>query len=215
MSFYENKILPHIINCGCSNRPVMELRSRVVPKAEGVVLEVGMGSGLNLQLYNPSKVSKVFGLEPSVGMRTKAKNNLQHSPVLVEWLDLPGEKIPLADHSVDTVVLTYTLCSIADWPAALTQMHRVLKPEGKLLFCEHGLSPEPSIQKWQHRLNPTWKKLFGGCNLNRPIVECINSAGFAVIEQHNDYIEKAPRFAGYMFYGEAMKVDSELFSCQP
>ena len=205
MSFYEEKILPHIINCGCSNEPIMQLRSRVVPKAEGEVLEVGMGSGLNLKLYNPTKVRKVWGLEPSVGMRAKAKKNLDQSPVTVEWLDLPGERVPLDDQSVDTVVLTYTLCSIADWPAALAQMYRVLKPGGKLLFCEHGLSPDPKVQKWQDRINPVWKKLFGGCNVNRPIVECITSAGFDVIEQHNEYIEKAPRFAGYMFYGEAVK----------
>lgn len=205
MSFYEDKILPHIINCGCSNQPIMQLRSRVVPKAEGVVLEVGMGSGLNLKLYDPSKVTKVWGLEPSAGMRVKAKDNLQRSPVAVEWLDLPGERVPLDNETVDTIVLTYTLCTIADWSAALAQMYRVLKPGGKLLFCEHGRSPDRSVQQWQDRINPIWKKMFGGCNLNRPIVECIASAGFDVLELHNEYIAKAPRFAGYMFYGEAIK----------
>lgn len=205
MRFYEEKILPYIINCGCSNSFVMELRARVVPKAEGVVLEVGMGSGLNLKLYNPSKVTKVWGLEPSEGMRVKAKNNIRYSPVTVEWLDLPGERVPLDDESVDTVVLTYTLCTIVDWSAALAQMYRVLKPGGKLLFCEHGLSPDISVQKWQARINPFWKKIFGGCNLNRPIVDCLVSAGFEVLEQHNQYVAKAPRFAGYMFYGEATK----------
>ena len=205
MSFYEEKILPHIINCGCSNEPIMQLRSKVVPKAFGDVLEVGMGSGLNLSLYDTTKVNKVWGLEPSIGMRDKAQKNLAASPVEVEWLDLPGEKIPLENESVDCVLLTYTLCTIPDWSAALAQMYRVLKPGGVLLFCEHGLSPDAGVQKWQDRINPMWKKLMGGCNLNRPIVDCIAGAGFEVIEQHNEYIEKAPRFAGYMYYGEARK----------
>ena len=141
MSFYEERILPHIIDKACSMGQVMKLRSQVVPQARGRVLEVGMGSGINLEFYNQDQVELVYGLEPSEGMRRKALPNLQRSPIKVEWLDLPGEKIPLEDNSVDTVLLTFTLCTIPDWHAALQQMKRVLRPGGNLLFLEHGESP--------------------------------------------------------------------------
>ena len=132
MSLYEEKILPHIIDRACSMGQVMKLRSQVVPKARGIVLEVGMGSGINLEFYDAAKVDLVYGLEPSLGMRKKAQPNLARSNVKVEWLDLPGEQIPLEDNSVDTVLLTFTLCTIPDWQAALEQMKRVLRPDGEL-----------------------------------------------------------------------------------
>ncbi|MCB1615938.1 MAG: class I SAM-dependent methyltransferase, partial [Pseudomonadales bacterium] len=156
MSFYENTVLPFVIDLACSTDPIMALRSEVVPKASGKVLEVGMGSGINLALYDTKRVEMVWGLEPSRGMRKKAAKNLAVSPVKVEWLDLPGEKIPLENESVDTVLLTYTLCTIPDWKLALQQMHRVLKPGGKLLFCEHGRSPDADVLKWQDKLTPMW-----------------------------------------------------------
>lgn len=204
-SFYEEKILPHVIDCTCSMGQVMKLRSQVVPEAKGVVLEVGMGSGLNLEFYQPERVRHVYGLEPSEGMRRKAQSNLNRSSVRVEWLSLPGEKIPLPESTVDTVVLTFTLCSIADWRAALAQMLRVLKPGGELLFLEHGLSPEPKVQKWQNRLTPGWKRIAGGCHLNRPINELIREAGFEVDELENLYIPKSPKFAAYIYKGRAHK----------
>lgn len=203
MSFYEDRILPHIIDKACSVGQVMKLRSQVVPMARGTVLEIGMGSGINLQFYNPDKVDLVYGLEPSEGMRRKARNNLQASPVAVEWLGLPGEQIPLDDNSVDTVVLTFTLCTIPDYKSALAQMKRVLKPGGELLFLEHGESPDSDVRKWQHRITPGWKKLAGGCHLNRPITELIAEAGFDVEELNNFYMPKAPRFAAYIYKGRA------------
>lgn len=205
MGFYENKILPHLIDKACSVGQVMKLRSQVVPKAEGVVLEVGMGSGINLEFYDPEKVSLVYGLEPSEGMRHKARHNLAKSPVPVEWLDLPGEKIPLEDESVDTVLLTFTLCTIPDWSAALHQMHRVLKPGGTLLFLEHGQSPDDSVHKWQDRITPAWKKVAGGCHLNRPISELIAQSGFRIEELENLYVPKTPKIAGYIYKGRAVK----------
>ncbi len=205
MSFYENRILPHIIDRACSMGQVMKLRSQVVPLAKGRVLEVGMGSALNMEFYNPDHVEIVYGLEPSDGMRRKAQLNLERSPVKVEWLDLPGEKIPLEDHSVDTVLLTFTLCTIPDWHAALHQMWRVLKPGGELLFLEHGESPHDSTRKWQHRITPGWKKLAGGCHLNRHIADLIRHAGFEILELENLYIPKAPRIAGYIYKGRAIK----------
>lgn len=203
MSFYENRILPHIIDKVCSLGQVMKQRSLVVPQARGVVLEVGMGSGINLEFYDADKVSLVYGLEPSEGMRQKARPNLARSPVKVEWLDLPGEKIPLDDNSVDTVVLTFTLCTIPDWHAALDQMARVLRPGGELLFLEHGASPDEGVHKWQDRITPGWKKIAGGCHLNRNIAELIRQCGFVVDELENLYMPGAPKVAGYIYKGRA------------
>ncbi|SFR39410.1 Methyltransferase domain-containing protein [Marinobacter gudaonensis] len=205
MSFYEDRILPHIIDCACSMGQVMKLRSEVVPRARGRVLEVGMGSAINLQFYRADQVEVVYGLEPSEGMRRKARPNLEKSPVTVEWLDLPGEKIPLEKDSVDTVLLTFTLCTIPDWHAALEQMWRVLKPGGELLFLEHGESPDEGTRKWQHRITPGWKKLAGGCHLNRHIADLIRQGGFQIEELENLYIPKAPRIAGYIYKGRAIK----------
>lgn len=205
MSFYENRILPHVIDLACGMPEAMELRKHVVPKAEGVVLEVGMGSGLNLTLYDPEKIDFVWGLEPSEGMRRKAQANLQASPVEVKWLDLPGEEVPLDDASVDTVILTFTLCTIPDWHTALRQMYRVLKPGGRLWFCEHGRSAEEKVARWQDRVTPLWKRVAGGCHLNRPIRDYIEEAGFAIREVNNLYIDKSPKIVGYMYVGEAFK----------
>lgn len=204
MNFYDEKILPILLDLTCSMEPAMELRRRIVPLATGKVLEVGMGSGLNLSLYNADQVDYVWGLEPSHGMRDKAQKHLKESPVEVKWLDLPGEKIPLDDESVDTVLLTFTLCTIPDWEAALKQMHRVMKPGAKLLFCEHGLSPDGKVQKWQDRITPMWKKIAGGCHLNRPIRELIEQCGFTIDYCENLYM-KGPRFIGYMYIGQASK----------
>ncbi len=203
MSFYEDRILPICINAACGSRAITSERRKVVPLARGRVLEVGMGSALNLPFYNPDQVEWVWGLEPSVGMRRKAQGNLERSPVEVRWLDLPGEQIPLEDRSVDTVLLTFTLCTIPDWRAALAQMHRVLKPDGQLLFCEHGLAPDASVRQWQNRINPVWKKLCGGCNLNRSTTGALESGGFRIAELHNAYLPKTPRFAGYLSRGLA------------
>ena len=203
MSFYEQHILPHVIDFACGDKVIMEQRQHVLAAAEGRVLEVGMGSGLNLRYYNPDKVDFVWGLEPSDGMRKKAQKNLQQSPVQVEWLGLPGEEIPLDSHSADTVVLTFTLCTIPDWETALKQMKRVLKPGGKLLFCEHGAAPDETVARWQNRVNPLWKKIAGGCHLNRNIPELISQAGFSIRELEADYLPKTPRIAGFRYRGFA------------
>lgn len=205
MSFYENRILPLVIDLACSMPPIMALRRQVVPRCQGQVLEVGAGSGINFGLYDPGKVEKVYALEPSEGMRHKAQNNLALAPIPVEWLDLPGERIPLPDDSMDTVLLTYTLCTIPDYALALRQMHRVLKPGGKLYFCEHGRAPDADVVKWQDRLTPTWKKWAGGCHLNRPIADYLEDAGFVITEQNTLYMDKAPRFVSYMYLGCASK----------
>lgn len=205
MSFYERVILPRVIDLACGNSAIRQLREQVVPRARGRVLEVGMGSGLNLPLYRAEQIEFIWGLEPSEGMRAMARPRLLASPLEVRWLDLPGESIPLADESVDTVLLTFTLCTIPDWRAALAQMYRVLKPEGRLLFCEHGLAPDHGVQRWQHRITPLWKTCAGGCHLNRPVAEYLREGGFRVTELHEDYMAGAPKVAGFVSWGEAVK----------
>ena len=204
MSFYAEVCLPHIINCACGMGAVEKQRAKVVPQAQGKVLEIGMGSGLNLKHYDSQKVEMVWGLEPSEGMRKKAQANIADSKVPVEWMSLPSDKIPLNDNSVDTVVLTFTLCTIPESEPALSEMRRVLKPQGTLLFCEHGEAPDIKVQKWQQRINPLWKKIAGGCNLNRQIPQLIRSAGFEITQLDECYID-GPKIAAYQYYGVANK----------
>jgi SAM-dependent methyltransferase len=202
MSFYENHCLPHIINFACGLNVIQKQRAKVVPLAQGRVLEVGMGSGLNIPYYNAEKIELVWGLEPSEGMRKKARFNVRQAPFEVRWLDLPGEEIPLDDNSVDTVVLTYTLCTIQDWKKALQQMRRVLRPNGNLIFCEHGEAPDESVRRWEERINPVWKIVAGGCNLGRPIPRFIREGGFHIQNIESQYLP-GPKFAAYNYWGTA------------
>ena len=206
MGFYHERILPHFIDVACSAEPIMEVRKRIVPQCVGTVLEVGAGSGINFGLYDPSQVTKVWALEPSLGMRRQASKRWTKIPALdIEWLDFPGEQVPLGDSSVDTVLLTYTLCTIGDYQRALQQMHRVLKPGGQMLYCEHGLAPDSGVRKIQNLLTPVWKRLAGGCHLNRPIVDCIQQAGFEIQFNEKGYLKKLPRFAGFTYSGRAVR----------
>ncbi len=203
MPFYHEHILPHLIHLVCGSANFRKQRERVIPQAEGRVLEVGMGSGLNLEFYDPLKVKRLFALEPSQGMRKKARKALAGAPLPVEVLDLPGEEIPLEDGSVDTIVLTYTLCTIPDWRKALEQMRRVLAPGGKLLFAEHGRAPEEEVVRWQERLQPFWGIVSGGCHLGREIPTLLQEGGFRVQELETGYELKGPKFASYQYLGMA------------
>jgi len=203
MGLYDRYILPRMIDMGCGAPPILKQREKVVPLASGRVLEVGMGSGLNLGFYDPARVERVFGLEPSEGMRKRAAERVANAKVDVEWIDLPGEKIPLDDASVDTVLLTFTLCTIPDYEAALAQMKRVLKPGGRLIFCEHGEAPDEDVARWQRRINPFWKLIAGGCNLNRPIPRYLEDAGFSISWLETMYLPNTPRIASFNYWGEA------------
>jgi ubiquinone/menaquinone biosynthesis C-methylase UbiE len=203
MGLYERYVLPRLIDLACSSKPNRKQREKVVPHAEGAVLEIGMGSGLNLPFYDRAKVDKVWGLEPSEGMRKLARRNPGGAGLALEMIDLPGEQIPLDADSVDTVVVTYTLCTIPDAQEALRGMRRVLRPGGKLLFCEHGLAPDPDIAKWQGRINPTWRVFAGGCNLNRDIPALLASAGFRVVADERMYIPGV-KALNYNYWGSAV-----------
>lgn len=202
MSFYENRVLPRLVNFACSARPTRKQREKIVPRAYGDVLEIGFGGGLNLPYYDRSRVRKVFGLEPSAGMRRSAAANIAACDIDVELIDLPGEEIPLESGSVDSVLVTYTLCTIPDPQAALEGMRRVLRPRGHLFFCEHGKAPDADVFKWQQRLNPGWRRVAGGCNMDRDIPALLRAAGFDIEDDNRRYIPGL-RALSYNFWGAA------------
>jgi ubiquinone/menaquinone biosynthesis C-methylase UbiE len=203
MGFYEKHIVPHVINCACGTKPIRYQRKKVVPMAEGTVLEIGIGTGFNLPYYDPAKVKKVIGLDPSEESWKLAGERAKEVPFPVEFVGLPGEQIPLGDRTVDTVLVTFSLCTIPDPVRALEGMRRVLKHGGKLIFCEHGAAPDADVLKWQNRVNPVWRTLFGGCNLNRRIPSLIESAGFRISDLQTMYLPSTPRIAGYNYWGVA------------
>lgn len=204
MSFYARRVLPHIINLAMKNRDLMRLRGVWVPQARGEVLEVGIGSGLNLPFYS-SEVGRVYGVEPSVALQEMARRRAAAGRTKVEFLSQSAEEVlPLADESVDTIVMTWTLCSIPDAPRALAQMKRVLKADGRLLFIEHGRSPDAGVVAWQDRLTPVWKKIGGGCHLNRKIDELLAKAGFVIADLKTSYLP-GPRPMTYTYQGFARR----------
>ncbi len=202
MGWYARYLLPRIIHLTCGTKPVRKQREKVIPLARGRVLEVGIGSGLNLGFYDPEKVTKVWGLDPSPEMRAMAEEAARGVGFEVEMVGLPGEEIPLEDGSVDTVVLTYTLCTIEEPEPALREMARVLRPGGELVFCEHGAAPDAGVRRWQERVNPLWRRLGGGCNLNRAIPELIEAGGFRIVGLETMYIP-GWRPASFNYWGTA------------
>jgi ubiquinone/menaquinone biosynthesis C-methylase UbiE len=203
MGLYDRYVLPGLINAACSARPINRQRMKIVPQAEGVVLELGFGSGLNLPFYDPAKVSRLIALEPSQGMLKKAKEKAAEARFPVEVLAETAEKLSLPDASVDTVLVTYSLCTIPDPVSALNAARRVLKPGGRLLFCEHGRAPDEGVYRWQRRIEPVWKVIGGGCHLTREIPMLVGRAGFAVDAIETMYLPKSPRWAGFNYWGVA------------
>ena len=203
MGFYDRHILPRLLNLSCGADTIRRQRRKVVPLAAGRVLEIGIGTGLNLPFYDPAKVDLVIGLDPAEQMLAFARRAAEKIPFTVEFLALEGERIPLEAMSVDTVVMTYTLCTIPDAATALDGMRRVLKPGGRLIFCEHGRAPDAAVRNWQHRLNPLWNRIAGGCNLDRDIPGLIETAGFRMDFSHSMYLPRIPRFAGFNYWGAA------------
>lgn len=198
-NWYERHILPRLIEAGCGQPPMTRLRQRYVPLATGKVLEIGIGSGLNLPHYAPT-VQRVIGVDPSAELGELARIRAQQAAVEVEVVGLSGETLPSENASFDSIVCTWTLCTIPDAQQAIAEMRRVLKPGGQLLFIEHGLSNELSVAKWQRRIEPLWKKIAGGCHLTRKADDLLREGGFRIDQIETGY-ELGPKIAGYMVHG--------------
>jgi ubiquinone/menaquinone biosynthesis C-methylase UbiE len=201
MGFYDRHILPPLLNCCMSMRPIAEERARLVPRARGRVLEIGIGSGLNLPHYGP-EVASVTGVDPSAELGRMARERAARTVFPVEFRQISGERLPFEGPEFDCAVITWTLCTIPDPAAALREVRRVLKPEGELLFVEHGLAPDPGVVAWQHRLNRFWPSIAGGCNLDRPMDRLIEAAGFRIDELDAGY-RKGPRPMAFFYHGVA------------
>jgi ubiquinone/menaquinone biosynthesis C-methylase UbiE len=202
MGLYEKYILPRIVHLACSSSPTRKQREKVVPLASGRVLEIGVGSGLNLAFYDASKVEKVWGLDPSPEMTWRAEEAAEQVDFEFEVIGLPGRGIPLEGDTVDTVLVTYTLCTIPETKLALRQMARVLKPGGQLIFCEHGAAPDEKVRRWQNRINPIWKRFGGGCHLNRDIPAVLEEGGFQIRDLETMYLP-GWRPASFNYWGTA------------
>ncbi len=201
MGLYTKYILPRVAHFLCSSKLITQQRKKVVPQARGRVLEIGIGSGLNLPFYDPQKVRHVWGLDPNEDMWALASSN--GVPFDFEFLRASAEKIPLEDGSADSVVVTYTLCSVPETIDALGEVRRVLRPGGELIFCEHGAAPEQSVRRWQERLNPIWQKAAGGCRLNLQIPALLEQGGFKIRALDTMYIQ-GPKIASFNYWGTAV-----------
>ena len=202
MGFYSKHILPRCLDKACGIGPITKQREKVVPLAEGIVLEIGIGSGQNLPHYNPDKVTKIIGVDPDehIWKRSEKRRNL--CPVKIERIGLSGEDIPLEKNSADSVVITYSLCTIPDPIKALHEMKRILKPGGKILFSEHGKAPDDKVHRWQNRIDPVWKKLAGGCHSGRNIPDLFRQAGLSFEDLQETYIP-GPKVLSYNYWGVA------------
>jgi SAM-dependent methyltransferase len=202
-SFYERRILPGVIAAACGTRPIARQRQKIVPRAAGRVLELGFGSGLNLAYYDKVSVREVVGLEPSSGMLERSRAAVAAAPFPVSIETAAAETACLRPASFDTVLVTYALCTIPDPCAALVGARAALKPDGQLLFCEHGKAPDAGVARFQRGLEPLWRAIAGGCHLCRDIPRIVESAGFTITDMQTMYLPKTPRFAGYNYWGRA------------
>ena len=203
MGFYQKHVLPLLLDQACACKPIRKQRQKIIPLAHGNVVEIGIGSGHNLPFYDQDKITKLIGIDPDeyVWKKSAKKRAMFHKPL--ERLGLSGESIPLDDKTADTVVVTYSLCTIPDPVAALKEMRRILKPGGKLLFCEHGKAPDAGVHKWQNRIDPIWSKIAGGCHSGRNIPALLDAAGLKTTELEQDYIP-GPKVLSYNYWGQAI-----------
>lgn len=201
-SWWERRILPFLVEKACRSAEILEERKRWIPRAHGVVLEIGVGSGLNLAFYDPGRVTRVVGIDRSAELLQRARARAASAPVPVELMLAPVEQLPFADRSFDAAVVTYTLCSVDDPSRALAEIHRVLRPGAELIFVEHGLAPDAGPRRWQHRLTPAWSRIGGGCHLDRDIAGLLRDAGL-----HSDDLETSysdgPRWLSFTYQGTA------------
>jgi SAM-dependent methyltransferase len=204
MSFYKNSIYPYLVDHLGDPPPIRKIRAQIIPQALGQVLEIGAGSGANFSHYDPARVNKLYALEPNPGMVRLAERKQPRTKLEIEFLDLPGERIPLPDSSIDTVVSTFTLCTIPGVADAISGILRVLKPGGRLIFFELGRSPDPAVQRWQRRLEPLHRRLFQGLYLTRDIPGLITLAGFQIEDMQAGYLTQFPKSLSYCWWGTAI-----------
>ena len=204
MAFYKDRVYPHLVTMLGNPKPIREVRQRILPLAEGRVLEIGVGPGVNFVHYDPAKVSKVYALEPNLGMIRMAEQQRRRTELDVEFLDLPGERIPLEDGSVDTVVSTFTLCTIPGVVEAIRGIRRVLRPGGKFIFFEHGLSPDPRVRRWQRWSEPLFHLAFEGCHVTRDIPSLIREGGFKIEQMDTAYLAPFPKSGSHCWWGTAI-----------
>ena len=203
MPFYKDHIYPHLVNILGDPKPIREIRQQIIPSAQGKVLEIGVGPGVNFVLYDDEKVRKVYALEPNPGMIRLADQQRRRTKLDIEFIDLPGERIPLENGAVDTVVSTFTLCTIPDVLEAIRGISRVLKPEGKFIFFEHGLSPDEKVRRWQKRTEPLFQYAFEGCHVTRDIPSLITKGGFKIERMETGYLAPFPKSGSFCFWGTA------------
>lgn len=205
VNWYEEHVVPRLIKCACSSPAIMHLREKVVPLASGAVFEIGCGGGINQQLYDTSRITSYAGLDPSTKGLEFARAEAAKRGWQADMRQGFGEDIPFASESFDTVVCTFTLCSVGSQAQTLRELRRILKPGGRLLYAEHGRAPDQNVRKWQGRIEPVWKCMAGGCHLTRPVTSAIAEGGFDTHEAGERYAPKTPRWAGWMEWGEAIK----------
>lgn len=203
---WDAHVVPRMIKCACASDNIMELRAGVVPRAQGKVFEIGCGGGLNQQFYDPARVTSFAGIDPSDKLLDYAREAAARKGWKADIRQGVGEDIPFGDETFDTAVCTFTLCSVDDPAKVLSELRRILKPEGTLLFLEHGRSPEANVARWQQRIEPLWKPLMGGCHLARAVTAPVLEAGFLVEHPGHRYMERMPKWASWMEWGTAVKL---------
>lgn len=208
MGLWDRYVVPPLVSAACSSKPIMKQREKIVPLADGHVLEVGCGSGTNFALYDPARVTHLSAIEPSPGMVSRARRSLSGTALAgdTDLIETGAEAIPLETGSVDTAVITFVLCTIPDWESSLAEVRRVLKPGGRVLFSEHGLAPDEPVAKWQRRIEPLWKRLAGGCHLTRDTGALLTGSGFALDRVETMYLPGTPKIAGFASWGSARPV---------
>ena len=203
MSFYEKKILPKVLDLLCGSSPINYQRKKIVPKVSGNVLEIGIGSGLNLPHYNVSNISNITALDPAEELTDIAKKRISELDLDIDVINCGAEEIPLESKSFDSILVTYTLCSIENLDDSMKEIRRVIKDDGTLFFCEHGIAPDLKTKNWQNRINPIWKRLMGGCNINRDIPEIISNSKLEIVDLETMFLPSTPRIAGFNYWGTA------------
>jgi ubiquinone/menaquinone biosynthesis C-methylase UbiE len=201
--WWDRVVVPKLIGYCCSQPQIMKARSRIVPQASGDVLELGCGGGINMEFYDPARIASFSGLDPSPALLDASRAAAQARGITADIRGGFGEAMPFADASFDTILVTFTLCSVESQQQTLAEMRRVLRPGGKALFLEHGSAPDPGVQTWQRRIEPVWKRIGGGCHLTRPIADAYSAAGFNLTGVERQYMPKTPRPFGWIEWGGA------------